>query len=192
MAAALGLAMSMVSTEVAPGAIDEGVKVLATVGRCSTFSVAVAPAAVPALAVVTLPVGFGYDPAEALVTFTLTVHEPLAGTLAPESARLAPLLAAVTVAPAQVEEPEADAVFTRPAGYVSVKATPVTAAAFGLVSVTVSTLVPLVPMEPGVNASATVRPESTVSVAAAGAVLAPALPEVSAPAAIVFTGAPAA
>src|SRR6185503_5420075 len=100
--------------------------------------------------------------------------------------------AAVTVAPAQVEEPEADAVFTRPAGYVSVKATPVTAAAFGLVSVTVSTLVPLVPMEPGVNASATVRPESTVSVAAAGAVLAPALPEVSAPAAIVFTGAPAA
>jgi hypothetical protein len=46
----------------------------------------------------------------------VTVHEPEAGTVAPLNARLVPLFAAVTVAPAQVLAPEADALFTNPAG----------------------------------------------------------------------------
>ena len=77
------------------------------------MSVALAPATVPAFVVATLPVEFRYDPAVALVTLTVTVHEPLAGTVAPESATLPPLLAAVTVPPAQVVAPEAEAVLTR-------------------------------------------------------------------------------
>ena len=52
----------------------------------------------------------------ALVTFTVTVHEPPAGIVPPESAALVPLFAAVTVPPVHVVAPEADAVFTRPAG----------------------------------------------------------------------------
>ena len=64
------------------------------------------------------------------------------------------------------------------------KAAPVTAVAFGLVSVMVSTLASLVPIEAGANAFATVSAPSTVSVALAAAVLAPALVVVSAPIAI--------
>ena len=53
----------------------------------------------------------------ALVTLTVTVQEPLAGTVAPDSATLAPPLAAVTVgAPAQVVAPAGVPVFTRLAG----------------------------------------------------------------------------
>ena len=52
----------------------------------------------------------------AQVTFTVTVHEPLAGTVAVASATLVPLLAAVTVPPAHVVAPLAAAVFTRFAG----------------------------------------------------------------------------
>ena len=48
----------------------------------------------------------------ALVTFTVTVHEPLAGTVPPESATLLPPFVAVTVPP-HVVAPEADAVLTR-------------------------------------------------------------------------------
>ena len=50
------------------------------------------------------------------VTLTVTVHEPPAGTVPPESATLVPLLAAVTVPAPHVVAPEADAVFTSPAG----------------------------------------------------------------------------
>ena len=64
-------------------------------------------------------------------------------------------------------------------------AAPLTATALPLVRVIVRTLVSPVPMEAGANAFATARPESTVSVALAGAVLVPALPDVTAPAASV-------
>src|SRR5882672_12470637 len=103
MALAFGLVSVIVSTEVAPGTISDGANDFATAGCESTVSVADAPVAVPALVVVTLPVLLRYAPAVALVTFTVTVHEPLAGTVAPVSATLVPLLAAVTVAPAHVE-----------------------------------------------------------------------------------------
>ena len=48
-------------------------------------------------------------------------------------------------------------------------AAPVTAPAFGFVSVIVRILVSLVPIDAGANAFATVRPEATVSVAEAAA-----------------------
>ena len=99
---------------------------------------------------------------------------------------LEPLFAAVTMPPAQVVAPLALAVFTRPAGYVSVNAAPVTAAAFGLVSVMVSTLASLEPMEAGVKLFATVRPPSTVSDAFAAAAFAPALVVITPPTGIVL------
>src|SRR6185312_9206988 len=103
------------------------------------------------------------------VTFTVTVHEPEAGIVPPESATLVPLLAAVTVPPAHVVAPEAEAVFTRPAGYGSVKAAPVTAAAFALESVIVSTEAPLGATDAGAKAFAIDGCASTVSVAVAPA-----------------------
>ena len=106
----------MVSVEVPAMPIGFAANAFAIVGCVRTVSVALPAAAVPAFVVVTLPVLLRYAPAVALVTFTVTVHEPLAGTVAPESARLVPLFAAVTVAPAQVLAPEADAVFTRFSG----------------------------------------------------------------------------
>ena len=66
------------------------------------------------------------------------------------------------------------------------KAAPVTAVAFGFVSVTVSTLVPLMPITFGVKDLAAAMPESTETVALAGAAFEPALVEVTPPAAIVF------
>ena len=139
---AFGLVSVIVITLVSPVPMELGVKTLVTVSRFDTVSVSLAGAVLePAFVVVSAPAGivFAYVPAAALVTFTVTVHEPLAGMVPPESATLVPLLAAVTVPAPQVVAPEGDAVFTRPAGYVSVNAAPVTAVAFGLVSVMVST-----------------------------------------------------
>src|SRR5439155_22240646 len=96
---------------------------------------------------------------------TVTVHEPLAGIVPPESATLVALLTAVTVPPAHVVAPLAAAVFTRFAGYVSVKDAAVSAVAFGLVSVMVSTEAAFVPTVAGANALATVACASTVRVA---------------------------
>src|SRR5450432_338228 len=190
MSIVFGLVRVTVSTEVAPGATEDGVKAFTAVGRASTSSEAEAPAEEPAFAVVTLPVEFTYELADALVTFTVTVHEPFAGTVPPESARLVPALAPVTTPAAQVVAGLGVAVFTRPAGYVSVNAAPVTAVAFGFVSVTVSTLVAFTPMDAGVKDLATVSALLTESVALAATRLAPALPVVSPPAATVFTWPP--
>ena len=66
-----------------------------------------AAVAVPALVVVTAPVELLYAPAACVVTFTVTVHEPVAGTVPPASATLVPLLAAVTVPPPHVVAPRA-------------------------------------------------------------------------------------
>ena len=185
-AVVFGLVSVIVSTEAALGAIDAGVKDLAAVGGASTVSVAEAAGAEPALAVEIAPVELRYDPALALVTLTLTVHDPLAGTVPPASTTLAPLLAAVTVPPAHVVAPPAAAVLTRFAGYVSVNAAPVTAVALEFVSVIVSTDVPLMPTTAGANALATPRPASTVSDALAAATLSDALAVVSAPAAMLL------
>ena len=185
-AAALPLESVIVSVEAPLTPIALGPKALATVGCVNTVSVAVAAAAEPALPVETAPVELRYAPAFALVTFTVTVHEPLAGTVAPESATLAPLLAAVTEPPTQVVAPLALAVFARFAGYASVNAAPVIAVAFGFVSVIVRTLASLVPMDAGAKALATVSPLSTVIDALAAAVLAPAFVVVRPPIAMVL------
>ena len=175
-----------VSNAGVPIPVTVGVNASAADGCAITVSVAEAPVAVPALVVVTLPVELGYEPAVVLVVFTVIVHAPLAGTMAPESTRLVPLSAAVTVPPAQVVAPEAEAVFTRPTGYVSVNAAPVTAVVFGFVSVIVRTLVSLVPIEAGVKDLATVSWLATTSVSLAAPVLDPAFVVVSEPGASVF------
>src|ERR1700674_2149300 len=105
----------------------------------------------------------------ALETLTVTVHEPLAGIVAPESATLGPLLAAVTVPPTHVVVPFGVAVLVRFAGYVSVNAAPVIALAFGLVSVMVSVEATLTPTADGLKAFAIAGGPSTVSVAEAPA-----------------------
>ena len=55
-------------------------------------------------------------PAIVAVTLTVTLQLPEAGMVAPASATLAAPFAAVTVPPAHVVAPLAEAVFTRPAG----------------------------------------------------------------------------
>ena len=108
--------IAIVSVELAPGATLAGVNAFTTVGAWSTFNVAVAAVAVPAFVVVTGPVELMYAPALALVTFTVTVQEPFAGTVPEASASVVPLLAAVSVPAPHVVAPEAEDVFTRPAG----------------------------------------------------------------------------
>src|SRR5476649_1672623 len=131
----------MVITLVSPMPMVERLNALATATPESTTREALAATLLaPALLEVSAPMGivFAYVLALALVTFTVTVHEPLAGIVPAESATLAPPLAAVT-APAQVVAPAGVAVLTRPTGYVSVNAAPVIAVVFGLLSVMVST-----------------------------------------------------
>src|ERR1700680_2218222 len=90
-AVALAFESVIVSTDVPPMPMADGANDLAIVGWASTVHVELAPAGVPEFVVVSLPVLFRYDPALALVTLTVTVHEPLAGTVAPERAALTPL-----------------------------------------------------------------------------------------------------
>ena len=94
----------------------------------------------------------------------ITVQLPDAGMVPVASATLAPPLAAVTAPPAHVVAPEAGVAFTRPAGYVSVNAAPVIAAALGLVSVIVSVEVTPTPTVAGAKAFAIVGCRRTVSV----------------------------
>src|SRR5438876_915175 len=89
--------------------------------------------------------------------------------VAAESATEAPLLAAVTLPPAQVVAPLAEAVLVRPAGYVSVNAAPLIGVALGFVSVIVRTEAPPGTTSDGENAFAVAGCASTVSVAEAPA-----------------------
>ena len=78
------------------------------------MSVALAGALLaPALVLVTAPAGivFACAPAVLPVTFTVTVHDPLAGTVPPASATELPPAVAVTVPP-QVVAPAGVAAFT--------------------------------------------------------------------------------
>jgi hypothetical protein len=114
---------------------------------------------------------------------TVTVHEPLAGIVAPASDTVPPPFAAVTLPPAQLVAAAGVALFTRPAGYVSVKAAPAMAVAFAFESVKVSSELPLIPTAAGLKALVTAGRESTASVAEAPAAL-PALLVVTAPVAL--------
>jgi len=118
-AVVFGFVSVIVSTLVSLVPIEAGENTLVAVTSFSTVKVEL-PAVVfePAFVVVRPPAGIELANAPALEpwTLTVTVHEPLAGIVPPESATLVPLFAAVTVPPAQVVAPEADAVFVRPAG----------------------------------------------------------------------------
>ena len=118
-AVAFGFVSVIVSTLVSLVPIEAGVNDLATVSAFNTVRLALAAAVLaPAFVVVSAPeaIVLLYVAGVALVTFTVTVHEPLAGIVAPLRATLVPLFAAVTVPPAQVVAPLALPVFTRLAG----------------------------------------------------------------------------
>ena len=113
--AALALASVKVSVETPPAPISAGAYDFETAGRATTVNVALAATGLlPALVLVTAPAAIvlACAPGVLPVTFTVTVHEPPAGTVAPESATELPPAAAVTVPPAQVVAPAGVAVFT--------------------------------------------------------------------------------
>src|SRR5512140_977654 len=95
-----------------------GAKLFATVGGENTRSVPLAALPVPPLVELIGPVEFTYAPGVLEVTLTVIVHEDEAGTTPPESVRLAPAAAALTVPeqPAPLMAAAGVPVFTRPAG----------------------------------------------------------------------------
>ena len=118
-AAAFGFVIVMVSIEVAFTAMFEGVKVLVADGADCAFKVAVASAVLaPALVEVRAPAAsvFTKLPVVVGVTFTCTVHEALAGMVAPVTAMLPAPALAVIAAPAHVLEADGVAAFCRFAG----------------------------------------------------------------------------
>lgn len=116
------------------------------------------------------------------VISAVTVQEPLAGMVPPESETVELVVALV---PAQVP-PGVDAV--RPLGSVSVKAAPVMAVAVGLLKVTVSVEVPFSAMVAALNALL-ILGRATFKVALAATALGPML-ELTAPAAMVLVYVP--
>jgi len=92
------------------------------------------------------------------------VQVVFAGTVPPANDTLDPPLAAVTVPLEQVVIPFGEAVFTNPAGYASVNATPVTAVAFGFVKAIVTRLTPFTAIAAGVKLFTIVRLLFTVNV----------------------------
>ena len=95
-ATAFGLVSVMVRTEVSLVPIDAAANAFATESAAFTVSEAFAAAVLaPALAEVSAPAAIEllYVPGVALVTLTVTVHEPPAGMVPPESATLVPPLA---------------------------------------------------------------------------------------------------
>src|SRR5689334_3437193 len=110
---------------------------------------------VPPLVEVTAPLVLLYVPLAEPVTSTLTVQLLLAATAPPVSEMLPEPAVAVTV-PVQVPPSPFGVATTRPAGSVSVNATPVSATAFaaGLVMVKVNVETPFTPMAVGLKALA--------------------------------------
>ena len=107
-AVAFGLVSVMVITLASLVPTEAGAKALATVMAEATVSVSLAEAVLaPALVLVTAPAASVLVslPDVLLVTFTVTVHEPLAGIVPPESATLVPPFAAVTTPAPQVVAP---------------------------------------------------------------------------------------
>jgi len=117
-----------------------------------TVNVSEAVFPVPPFVEDTAPLVFAYVPILEDVTLTVRVQLLPAATVAPLKLTLPPLAAAVTVPAVQVVEAPGVAAFCKPDGYVSEKATPVSALfKFGLVMVKVSVEVPLVRIGLGAN-----------------------------------------
>ena len=190
----LALIIVTVMTEVPFFGMTFGLKLFIAVGALTTKSVAEAAEPVPALVVVILPVLFKKEPAAVPWTFTVTVQLPDAGMVPPERLSVLPPLAAVTAPPQVVVAGDVLVSFTRPDGYVSVKATPVIAVALEFVSVTVMVELLLIRIVSGLKFLVAAGGASAVSVAVAAvpgnvlaAVIAPVL-FVWMPAVVAVTG----
>jgi hypothetical protein len=115
---AAGFVTVIVIVELPPVGMNVGANAFVTVGAVKTRSVPLAAEPVPAFVVVMAPVELVYAPAVFDVTFTVIVHELLAGIVPEESATLVPPAPADTVPehPAPEIAPDGDAVLASPAG----------------------------------------------------------------------------
>jgi hypothetical protein len=140
---AAGLVIVNVKEVVAFSAMDEGAKTLAIDGGASTFTLAVAVPPVPPSVEVTLPVVLVCRPAAVPVTLIENVQEPLAAIVPPDKLiAFVPAVAVIVPAPHVPVRPFGVEI-TRPAGSVSLKATPVSAVVvFGFVMVKLSEVEP--------------------------------------------------
>lgn len=178
-----GLAIVKVSVVVPLSGTVGAPKALLIVGSANAVRVAVLLAVpVPPLVEVTAPVVLGKLPGAVAVTFTLTAQLALTATAPPVSETLPEPAVAVGV-PAQVFVRPGVAAITRPVGNVSLKATPVRAAALdtGFVIVKVSVVVPFTPIEGAPKALLIVGGATEFRVAVLLAVPVPPLVELTAP-----------
>ena len=120
-----------------------------------TVRLALAALAVRPLLEVMLPVLFVLVPVLVGVTLDVTLQLPLAGMVPPLSVSEEPPAEAVSVPPQVLLVVSGEAIF-RPAGKLSLKATPVRATLLGLVSVMVLVLVPFTPIVAGLKLVLTV------------------------------------
>jgi len=121
---AAGLVIVNVSEVVAFNPMPDGLNTFAIDGGASTFKLAEAVPPVPPSVDVTLPVVLFCVPAAMPVTFTEKVHNELATSVAPD--RLITFVPAVAVIVPPPQEPlrPLGVATTKPAGKVSLKATP--------------------------------------------------------------------
>jgi hypothetical protein len=124
---AAGLVIVNVNEVVAFRAMLVGLKTLAIEGGATTLMLAEAVPPVPPSVEVTLPVVLFLVPAVVPVTFTLNVQELLAAIVPPERLIVPVPAVAVTVPAPQVPVRPFGVATTRPAGNVSLNATPVIA-----------------------------------------------------------------
>jgi hypothetical protein len=160
---AAGFVIVKVSDVVAFTAIVEGLNTLAIDGGASTLTLAVAVPPVPPSVEVTFPVVLVCNPAAVPVTFTENVHEPLAAIVPPlRLIEFDPATAVIVPAP-QVPVRPFGVETTRPAGNVSLNATPVSATVvLGLVIVKLSEVDPFNGMLAAPKALAMVGGATTV------------------------------
>ncbi len=140
---ATGFVIVKVSEVVAFTAIVAGLNTLAMEGGAATLTEAVAVPPVPPSVEVTLPVVLFCVPAVIPVTFTEKLQEPPAA-IVPPLRLITPVPAVAVIVPApQVPVTPFGVEITRPAGSVSLKATPLKATvAFGLLMVKLSEVEP--------------------------------------------------
>ena len=159
---AAGLVMVNVSEVVAFSAMLLGLKTLAIDGGATTLIEAEAVPPVPPSVDVTLPVVLFCVPAVIPVTFTEKVQEPLAAIVPPlRLITFVPAVAVIVPAPHVPVRPFGVET-TRPAGSVSLKATPVSAVVFGLVMVKLRLVEPFSGMLAAPKAFAMVGGATTV------------------------------
>ena len=160
---AAGLVIVKVNEVVAFNAIVEGLKTLAIDGGASTLMLAEAVPPVPPSVEVTLPVVLVCKPAAMPVTFTENVQEPLAAIVPPlRLITFVPAVAVIVPAPHVPVRPFGVEI-TKPAGRVSLKATPVSpTVVFGLVIVKLKLVEPFRGMLAAPKALAMVGGATTV------------------------------